>query len=102
ARVLPRMGRIELPARVLVGLHRDLALLPGPEVLLTLPLAAARVLEERHARKVDRSLAARVVAAVRHVENHAAALDADRVPLVGRVDLAVPRHHRLDPGADHL
>src|SRR5262249_60730851 len=51
--LLLRVLGVELAAGILVGLHRDLALLPGPEVLLALPLAAAGVLEQRDAREVD-------------------------------------------------
>src|SRR5262249_57008866 len=88
--LLLRVLGVELAAGILVGLHRDLALLPGPEVLLALPLAAAGVLEQRDAREVDGALAAGVVPPVLHVEDDAPALDIDRVPLVLSVALAVP------------
>src|SRR5262245_63997965 len=100
--LLLRVLGVELAAGILAGLHRDLALLPGPEVLLALPLAAAGVLEQRDAREVDGALAAGVVPPVLHVEDDAPALDIDRVPLVRSVDLAVPRHHGLDPGSHRL
>src|SRR2546426_12743594 len=92
ARVLLRMLRIELVAGGLVLLHRHLALLGGPEVLFALPLAAARILEDRDPRKVDRAAAARMVATVLHVEEDPAALLVDRVPLVPAVELAILLH----------
>src|SRR4030095_13680734 len=102
ARLLLRVIGVDASAGLFPALHRHLALLPGPEILFTLPLPAAGVLEQGHAGEVERAVAARVIAAVLHVEDDATALDVDRVPLVHGVDLAVLRHDGLDPGTDRL
>src|SRR5690242_14859696 len=46
-RVLLRMVGVEAPARLLVLLHRRLASLDCPVVLLALPLPVARVVDDR-------------------------------------------------------
>src|ERR1051326_6413607 len=74
----------------------------GPEVFFPLPQAAAGIVEDRDAGKIDRTLAARVVATVLHVDYHATGIRVDRVPFVRGVELGILLHDRLDPTANRL
>jgi hypothetical protein len=99
--LLPVLGVVRF-ARGGVRFRRLGRLRDRPKVFLAREATAAGVLEDRDAREVDRSRAARMVAPVLDVDADAARLRVDHVPLVGAVDLAVLRHDRLDPGADRL
>src|SRR5690606_580120 len=93
--LLPVMG-IELAERLLVrlvALDRELL---RPVVFFARPYPVARVLEDRDAGEVEVALAARMIAAVLHVEDHAAR-GIHGVPLVHAVDLPVRLHQRQDP-----
>ena len=97
-----RCSGSELLARRGVGLDGFVGLGHRPEVLLQAPSAVARVLQDRDAGEIDRARPRGVIATVLHVDHHAARGLVDGVPLVGRVELGVLRHDRLDPGADLL
>src|SRR5262249_41121394 len=90
---------VELLAGRGVGLDGLVRLGHRPEVLLPAPAAVARVLQDRDAGKIDRAGPRGVIATVLHVDHHPARGLVDGVPLVGRVELAILRHDRLDPGA---
>src|SRR5262245_24094640 len=96
------MPGVELLARGGVRLHGLIRLGYGPEVLLQVPAAIARVAQDGDAREVDGALPVRVVPAVLHVDDHATRRLVDGVPFVDRVELGILRHDRLDPRPDRL
>src|SRR5262249_51199774 len=93
---------VELLARRGVGVDGLVRLGHCPEVLLPAPAAVARVLQDRDTGEIDRAGPGGVIATVLHVDHHPARGLVDGVPLVGRVELRILSHDRLDPGADLL
>src|SRR5207245_9559351 len=101
-RALLRVVGVVALAGGLVLAHRGLARLHRPVVLLALPFPAAGMVEDGDARKIARPAPRRVIAAVLDVQDDAAPLGIDHVPLVARVDLAVLLHERHKPRPDRL
>ena len=85
ARLFLWMLRVDRRTRRRVGLHRHVAPPDRVEVLLQTELPPAGVLEDGDAGEVDGALPARMISPVLQVDDDAAAVGVDDVPLVGGV-----------------